>query len=121
MKIDAIKAKELAEAGDIDALREGGSVEVYDATIEGVHLVARMDFRLMRKAYAALIDMKIDGNGAQAELDIIGAGDKVLQFGAVLGGEEITSKSRTRFIACQHLGAWVANIATESEAESKKK
>ncbi len=120
--IDLIKAKELAEAGDFDALKEGGAVEVFDEIVEGVQLVVRMDFKLMRKAYASLLEVSISEGGTKTDLDIIGAGDKVLQFGAVIGGEEVSKIARARLIACQKLGAWVVGITTGSDdVEAKKK
>ena len=125
--------KEHSGGKDVKALSENGKYEVKELCIkdgESTYLaVIKADFALVRKAYGVLIDTKFSAGSkgdseVQMNLDIIGAGDKLLFMGWHSGDEKIKEVVRLRMKACQELGGWLTDIVSEdedSDSEEEKK
>lgn len=119
--MDLKEKEELALEGDFETLSEEGKYEVKKLTISGHDLVVRADFKLLKDAYSELFSPQVGKNGAAVNLDMIGAGDKILFKGAILNKELFMSKAKMRIAACQELGAWVAELIGEGLEGHEKK
>ena len=117
----------------IKKLEEGGKYEVKELVLalgeKTYKALIRVDFDLYRKAYGILLNAKFSkaekGKDSEVdlEMDMLGAGDKILFFGWVEGDEEIKEKVRLRASACQELGSWFTEMideADDEEGEEKK-
>ena len=121
-KLTTAEIVEIAESGDFEKLSENGKYEVNEFTIGGEKLVVRADFKLLKDAYTLLINPEFKpGSDAVVKMDIIGAGDKILFYGAVLNRDKFMGNARLRMMACQELGAWVAEVVGEDVQQDEKK
>lgn len=112
---------------DLVALSEGGSKDVKEITLKSggkeYKAVFVMDFELYNKSYRKLMGLRMDGKNSNIDIDILGAGDKILFSGWNTGDDEIKRNLRLRTKACQKLGEWLLEIVgdDEEDEDSKKK
>lgn len=115
------------EKEQLNELADGGKKEVKEISIKKgekvYNAVFVMDFALLRKAFAALVNTNVSGKGKDAKvdvkMDILGAGDKVLFFGWHSGHEEMKTKFALRRKACSILGAWVQELMDDEEIDEE--
>lgn len=86
----------------------------------------KMDFLTYSKAYGLLMNTKFNSKngknaGISVDIDLMGAGNKVLIWGWYAGDEAIKNKAKLRSKAAQKLGAWIVELSADEEEEEEEK
>lgn len=108
-------------------LSENGAKEVKELSLKYAgkpyKAIILVDFNLYKKAYAILLEAKYEAGEkdktrpeVSVEMDMIGAGDKLLFFGWHEGDEEIKEKLMLRATASQKLGSWFSSLIGEANS-----
>ena len=105
---------------ELDELSEGGLKYVKEISVGGKSAVFVVSFTEFKKSFSALMSMK-NSNGKQSmDVDILGAGDRVLHNCFHSGDEEMKTHVKYRTKAAMLLGGWIAEEANDGEEEKKR-
>jgi hypothetical protein len=130
---DTSKTGQVVESHEekIKRLSENGKNEVKELTLslgdKEYKAIIVVNFDLFKKAYSILLDAKYEQTKKGAspevsvEMDMLGAGDKLLFFGWHEGNEEIKEKFKLRTKAAQALGVWFTGLVGDEDEETEKK
>ena len=113
----------------INLLSEDGKYEIVELNLslrgEKYEAVIKVDFSLIQKGLAELINTSVTGNkqsqNVKVSVNDMGAGDLLLFQGWHEGDEAIRRKMGLRVKAAKYLGQWLKEYAEGNEDETEKK
>ena len=114
------------EKEQLTALSENGAKEVKEIEVKHKGQVFKaiftMSFLDYQKIHTTLMSVSASGSqGVQADLNIVGAGDKALFLCWHSGDEIIRKNFKLRKKACAILGEWILDLIAEDEEEIEEK
>lgn len=111
-------------------LSEDGAKEVTEITVKdgdkSFRAIIVMDYSLYQKAFGLLMNPTVQQGADQQsnvsiDMDLAGAGDKILFLGWHSGDDEIRKKLKLRVKAGQLLGQWLMQLNAGVEDDGEKK
>ena len=114
----------------LENLSEKGKYEVKELCLKRgekeFRAIIRADFDLIKKAYSVMLGTKFSGSGkgesaVEIEMDLLGAGDKLLFMGWHEGDDAIREQAVLRIRASQTLGEWLTELIDDDADDGEKK